>query len=156
MCRFHTWVRKIPWKRKWQSTPVFLPGESHGQRSLADYSPWDHEEFETTEATEQTCMHLYMYNYYVCSVYIVRLLLTLCVRVLSYVGLFATPWTVARQAPVSIEFYRQEYWGGFPFPTPGDIPHSGTEPTSPVSPALAGGFFAPEPPGKPCSDVQHG
>ena len=119
------------------------------QRSLADYSPWDHKEFETTEATEQTCMHSYMYNYYVCSVYIVRLLLTLCVQVLSYVGLFVTPWTVARQAPMAIKFYRQEYWGGFPFPTPGDIPHSGTEPTSPVSPALAGGFFTPEPPGKP-------
>ena len=94
-------------------------------------------------------MHSYMYNYYVCSVYIVRLLLTLCVQVLSYVGLFVTPWTVARQAPMAIKFYRQEYWGGFPFPTPGDIPHSGTEPTSPVSPALAGEFFTTEPPGKP-------
>ena len=39
-CRFHPWVEKIPWRRKWQPTPVFLPGESHGQRSLAGYSPW--------------------------------------------------------------------------------------------------------------------
>ena len=38
-CMFHPWVRKIPWRRKWQPTPVFLPGESHGQRSLAGYSP---------------------------------------------------------------------------------------------------------------------
>ena len=38
-CRFDPWVRKIPWRRKWQPTPVFLPGESHGQRSLAGYSP---------------------------------------------------------------------------------------------------------------------
>ena len=38
--RFNPWVRKIPWRRKWQPTPVFLPGESHGQRSLAAYSPW--------------------------------------------------------------------------------------------------------------------
>ena len=38
-CRFNLWVGKIPWRRKWQPTPVFLPGESHGQRSLADYSP---------------------------------------------------------------------------------------------------------------------
>ena len=38
--RFDPWVRKIPWRRQWQPTPVFLPGESHGQRSLADYSPW--------------------------------------------------------------------------------------------------------------------
>ena len=37
------------WSRKWQPTPVFLPGESHGQRSLADYGPWDHKELDTTE-----------------------------------------------------------------------------------------------------------
>ena len=37
---FDPWVRKISWRRKWQPTPVFLPGKSHGQRSLADYSPW--------------------------------------------------------------------------------------------------------------------
>ena len=39
-CGFNPWVRKIPWRRKWQPTPVFLPGESHGQRSLMNYSPW--------------------------------------------------------------------------------------------------------------------
>ena len=38
--RFDHWVRKIPWRRKWQPTPVFLPGEPHGQRSLAGFSPW--------------------------------------------------------------------------------------------------------------------
>ena len=38
--RFHPWVRKITWRRKWQSNPVFLPGKSHGQRSLVLYSPW--------------------------------------------------------------------------------------------------------------------
>ena len=40
-CRFDPWVRKIPWRKKWQPTPVFLPGKSHGQRSLVGYSPWD-------------------------------------------------------------------------------------------------------------------
>ena len=39
--RFNPWVRRIPWRRKWQPTPVFLPGKSHGQRSLAGYGPWD-------------------------------------------------------------------------------------------------------------------
>ena len=39
-CRFNPWAGKIPWRRKWQSTPVFLPGKSHGQRSLVGYSPW--------------------------------------------------------------------------------------------------------------------
>ena len=42
------WVGKIFWRRKWQPTPVFLPGESHGQRSLAGYSPWGRKELDTT------------------------------------------------------------------------------------------------------------
>ena len=50
-CGFDPWVEKIPWKRAWQPTPVFLPGESHGQISLAGYSPWGHKESDTTEAT---------------------------------------------------------------------------------------------------------
>ena len=41
-CAFDLWVRKIPWSRKWQCNPVFLPGKSHGQRSLVGYSPWGH------------------------------------------------------------------------------------------------------------------
>ena len=49
--RFDPWVMKIPWRRKWQPTPVFLPGESHGKRSLAGYSPWGCKESDTTEAT---------------------------------------------------------------------------------------------------------
>ena len=47
--RFDPWVEKIPWRRAWQPTPVFLPGESHGQRSLMGYSPWGHNESDTTE-----------------------------------------------------------------------------------------------------------
>ena len=47
---FNSWVRKIPWRRKWQPTPVFLPGESHGRRNLVGYiSPWGHKESDTTE-----------------------------------------------------------------------------------------------------------
>ena len=46
--RFNPWVGKISWRRKWQPTPVFLPGESRGQRSLAGYSPWGCKESETT------------------------------------------------------------------------------------------------------------
>jgi len=48
---FDPWVGKIPWKRAWQPIPEFLPGESHGQRRLAGYSPWGHKELDTTEAT---------------------------------------------------------------------------------------------------------
>ena len=46
---FNPWVRKIPWRREWQLTPVFLPGEFHGQRSLEGYSPWGCKELDTTE-----------------------------------------------------------------------------------------------------------
>ena len=45
---FDPWVGKIPWRRKWQPTPVFLLGESHGQRSLVGYSSWGHKELDTT------------------------------------------------------------------------------------------------------------
>ena len=50
-CRFDPQVRKIPWRRAWQPTPVFLPGESHGQRSLVGYSPWGRKQSDTTELT---------------------------------------------------------------------------------------------------------
>ena len=46
---FDPWVGKICWRRLWQPTPVFLPGESYGQRSLAGYSPWGHKESDMTE-----------------------------------------------------------------------------------------------------------
>ena len=62
---------------------------------------------------------------------------------------FPTPWTTAHQAPLSMGFPRQEYWSGLPFPSPGNLPHPGIEPVSLMSPALAGGFFTTEPPGKP-------
>ena len=64
----------------------------------------------------------------------------------SHIQLLVTLWIVALQAPLSIGFSRQEYWNGLSFPPPGDLPHPGIEP---ASPALAGGFFTTEPPGKP-------
>ena len=65
---------------------------------------------------------------------------------LSHVRLFATPWTIAYQAPPSMGFSRQEYWSGLPFPSPEHLLDSGIEPK--VS-CLAGGFFTTEPPRKP-------
>ena len=58
----------------------------------------------------------------------------MCTQSLSCVQLFVAPWTEARQAPLSMEFPRQEYWSGFPFPLPEDLPDTRIEP---VSPALA-------------------
>ena len=68
---------------------------------------------------------------------------------LSHVLFFVTPQTVARQAPLSMGFSRQEYWGSLPFPPPGDLPNPEIKPTSPVSPALAGGFFTTSATSKP-------
>ena len=67
-----------------------------------------------------------------------------CAQSLSCVQLFETPWTVALQAPLSMGFPRQGYWSGLPFPPP-DLPDPGTEPESPASPAVAGGFFTVAP-----------
>ena len=67
------------------------------------------------------------------------------VKSLSCFRLFATPWTVAYQAPPSVGFSRQEYWSGLPFPSPGDLPNTGIEPGSP---ALRADALPSEPPGK--------
>ena len=68
------------------------------------------------------------------------------VKSLSCVRLFLTPWTVAHQAPPSMEFSRQEYWSGLPFPSPRDLPNPGIKP---VSPALWADTLLSEPPGNP-------
>ena len=58
---FNPWVRKIPWSRKWQPTPVFLPGKFHGQRSLVDCSPWGHKESDVAEHT-RACTDTHTYR----------------------------------------------------------------------------------------------
>ena len=69
-----------------------------------------------------------------------------CAQAVGRVRLLETPRTAAHQAPLSMEFSRQEYWSGLPFPTPGDFPDLEIELKSP---ALSGRFFTTEPPGKP-------
>ena len=79
----------------------------------------------------------------------------ICAQSLSRIQLFCnsgssvTPWTVVHQVPLSVGFPRQEYWSGLPSPSPEALPIPGMEPASPASPALTGGFFTTEPPGKP-------
>ena len=58
--RFNPWVGTIPWRRKWQPTPVFLPGKSHGQRSLTDHSPWGHKGIWHNIVTKQQ-QHIYLF-----------------------------------------------------------------------------------------------
>ena len=67
----------------------------------------------------------------------------------SRVQLLVTPWTVARQAPLSMGFSRQEYWSELPFPSPEDLPNPGIEPMFLTSPALRSVLLPPVPPKKP-------
>ena len=106
-------------------------------------------------AAAVVCRYLYIgIPHFIAFCFVVLLCVCVCVclcarvRALSHVQLFATSWTVAYQAPLSMEFSSQEYWSRLPFPTPGDLPDPGIKPTSHVSPALAGGFFTTLPPGK--------
>ena len=89
------------------------------------------------------CVHMCIYDIHEGAT-VFKITMNACM--LSCVQLFATPWTVIYQAPLSMEFSRKEYWSGLPFPSPGDLPDSGIEPTSP---SLAGRFFTTTPPGKP-------
>ena len=90
---------------------------------------------------------------YIKQVLMVRLKMKIChcllfkvkVKSLTRVRFFATPWTVAHQAPLSMGFSRQEYWSGLPFPSSGDLPYPGIEPRSP---ALQADTLTSEPPGK--------
>ena len=95
--------------REWQPTPVFLPGESHGQRSLVGYSPWGRKESDTTG---QLTLSLYITR--ICYTHIgvcVCARTCVCVYVLlSHARLSATPWTGALLVPLSMESSRQEYW----------------------------------------------
>ena len=71
-----------------------------------------------------------------------------CTRALSHVWLFAAPWTITLQAPLSMGFFRQEYYSGLPFPTPEDLPNPGIKPTSLKSPELQANSLPSVPPGK--------
>jgi len=82
------------------------------------------------------CFYLYEYFFFLSAVPLAHSL----TKMLSH-GSFVTLWTVAPQAPLSMEFSRQEDCSGLLFPPPGDLPDLGIEPTSLVSPALAGRFF---------------
>ena len=79
----------------------------------------------------------------VCVCVCMRACMCVCthVRAPSVMSNSVIPWTVAHQAPLSMEFPRQEHWSGLTFPSPGALPDPGIEPEYLVSPALAGGFF---------------
>ena len=83
----------------------------------------------------------------------VRVCVSVGVSRFSHIRLFATPWTVAHQAPLSMGFSRQEYWSGVPCPPPGDLRDPGVESRSPKSLTWQAGSLPVEPPGKPYKPV---
>ena len=139
-----------PCRKKRQPTPVFLPGEIHGQNGLVGYGPWDHKESDMTEqlthpprvtpalflpqtlppkaclftvflsATLSPCVACYILLWGCEYIWLINFHLIAEVKLLSHVWLFATPWTIAHQAPPSMRFSRQEYWSGLSFPSPFD------------------------------------
>ena len=113
---------RSPGEGKWLTTPIFLPEEFHGQRSLAGYSQWGHKELDMTAATEQA--QTAPQN-------------RMCVHAQSLQSC-PTSWTVAHQAPLSMGFSRQEYWSGLPCLPPDDLPDPRIQMGSH---ALAGRFF---------------
>ena len=144
------WVGKIPWRRAWQPTPLFLPGESPwtegpgglqsmgSQRVGHDWSDWAcmyacH--IDTIHACTLRVGHNWASKHAcTCSIR-VTCIYACCAR------LFSTLWAAVLQAPLSMGFSRQEYWSGLPCPPPEDLPNPGIEPVSLTSPALAGKFF---------------
>ena len=101
---------------------MFLPGEFHGQRSLAGYSPSGHKEWDTTEQLSTQAVFTECSLFYIGgSGLVTKSCLTL-----------ATSWTVAYQAPLSMGFPRQEHWSGLPIPSPGDLPDPGVKPGFPT------------------------
>ena len=94
-------------------------------------------------AGHRTLYRLHLLLFYTCYFTLVTQLLG--AEFLSHVPLFATPWAVVHQAPLFMEFSRQEYWSGLPFPPPGDLPDTGIRSLSPTS---AERFITADPPGK--------
>ena len=114
---FDPWIGKIPWRREWLPTSVFLPRKSHGQRSLVGYSPWGHKRVRHDWATKQKQVeeiqaHLILFHstllHFTDTAFVTswRFVATLhcqitIVQLLSHVWLFVTPWTAAYQASLS-------------------------------------------------------
>ena len=109
-----------------------LAGKSYGQRNIVVYSTWGCKVSDTTEL-----LSMHNWTHYVFKYEWVSEVAQSCPT---------TPWTVAYQDSPSVGFSRQQYWGGLPFPSPGDLPHPGIKPGSP---ALGADALTSEPPGKP-------
>ena len=119
------------WRRKWQPTPVFLPGEPQGRGSLVGCRLWGGTESDATEATQQQQQQ--GIHYMCCT----QLWPTLC-----------NPVDCKPPAPSVHRIFRQEYWSRLPFPSLGNLPNPGTEPAFSRISCTADGSFTAEPSGK--------
>ena len=175
------WVRSLSWEDLEEGIATLysiLLGESHGQRSLADYV---HKVANSWTRWKQLSMHAHVqYSnwkgifWYLNQVLFLPILARFKAKILTVLTMFSmiysflyhfdlipyfssflprgsvvsnsfvNSWTTACQVPLSIEFPKQEYWSGLPFPSPGGLPYPGIKP---ASPALAGRFFTTEPSG---------
>ena len=134
---FNPWVRKILWSRKWESIPVSLPEKVHGERSLAESSPWGCKRVRYDLATKQQQLEQQTVNQIINQN---KCKHTHKHKKLNFWKNFKT-WTVACEAPLSMGFSRQEYWSGLLYSPPEDLPNPGIKVASLTPPALAGGFF---------------
>ena len=116
--RFNPWVRKIPWRREWQPTPVVLPGESHGQEPGG--LPAMGSQRVGHDWATNTFTSLFFFHF------------TLLIPLIFFCLTLGDPMDCTCQAPPSMGFSRQDYWSGLPFPSLGDSPNPGIEPGSPV------------------------
>ena len=146
-------INKANILKKWQATPVFLPGESHGQRSLAGYSPWDSKGTDMTERPTHLTFDLWKHKTKRIKHKNPQLLFSKLLslskgkkesEVTKSCPTLCYPMLCSRQGS-SIDgiVSRQEYWSGLPFPSPGDLPDPGIKPGSP---ALYADTLPSEPP----------
>ena len=101
------WVGKIPWSRKWQPTPVFLPGESHGQRSLAGYSPWCHK-FNTNRGTQLSDQEQQMLLRRACFLSVFLVVGVATVIVLT--SIFGALWAKHCSKPIALLHKKRKWW----------------------------------------------
>ena len=138
------WIGKIPCRRAWQPTPIFLPGHSSWTEEAGRLKSLGSQRVRHNRVTEHSSQSTYSVTSYQGTAWRRKVAQSRCTvlqvtraqheeaKSLSRVQLFATPWTVACQAPLSMGFSRQEYWNGLPFPSPGDLHNSGIKPRSPA------------------------
>ena len=148
----HDWAISLSfyssfWRRKWQPTPVFLPGESHGQRGLVGWRLWGCKESDTTKQPTHTHTHITLLSGHSPA-------LKWKVLSLNSVWLLATPWTITHQVPLSMGFPRQKYFSGVAISSSRGSPPS--RDWTWVSPALQAGSLPGSHQGSsPCSETFH-